>query len=64
MLIGSFTIRKESHLPGDELRRGRVIPDIEAGHTARLVKLALNCEIDFALASRPIPEERLNWLML
>jgi hypothetical protein len=23
--------RNESHLPGDELRRGRIIPDIEAG---------------------------------
>jgi hypothetical protein len=23
--------RKESHLPRDELRRGRIIPDIEAG---------------------------------
>ena len=31
MLIGSFAIRKESHLPGDELRRGPVVRDIDAG---------------------------------
>jgi hypothetical protein len=26
-----LTSEQESHLPGDELRRGRTIPDIEAG---------------------------------
>jgi LysR family hydrogen peroxide-inducible transcriptional activator len=33
---------------------------VQEDTTARLVKLALNCEIDFALASRPIQEERLK----
>src|SRR5271168_123607 len=33
---------------------------VQEDTTARLVKLALNCEIDFALASRPIHEERLK----
>jgi LysR family transcriptional regulator, hydrogen peroxide-inducible genes activator len=33
---------------------------VQEDTTARLVKLALSCEIDFALASRPIQEERLK----
>jgi LysR family hydrogen peroxide-inducible transcriptional activator len=33
---------------------------VQEDTTARLVKLALSCEIDFALASRPIHEERLE----
>jgi LysR family hydrogen peroxide-inducible transcriptional activator len=33
---------------------------VQEDTTARLVKLALSCEIDFALASRPIHEKRLK----
>jgi LysR family transcriptional regulator, hydrogen peroxide-inducible genes activator len=33
---------------------------VQEDTTARLLKLALGCEIDFALASRPIHEERLE----
>src|SRR6266478_6372994 len=48
-VLAAFT----GQFPGVEI-------EVHEDTTARLLKLALACEIDFALASRPIHEERLE----